>query len=529
MLFSIGNGTTAVAHGVVEKRPVLGPRLTGLGCGGTPLRKIVGQGCDTNVGVVVMQVEVEETGSCTRKVSVTIPADDVTTAFERVFREMSRSVQLPGFRRGRVPRSLVERRFREQAQSEVQNQLVEGSIGRAMSDHKVEVVSVSKVSYGDLAQGADFSYTADVEVRPDIVLQQVKGLRTIEMVVVVGDDEVRDQLDGLRERASQLVPVLDRDTVETGDVVQVDYVGTMGGVPLDGSEDANVMLEIGRDDAIPGLAEGLVGAKVPGQRRVQITLPGDYEDATLAGKDATFEVTLKELKKRDVPALDDDFAVDLGWENVAELEAHVRARLLEENEQRVKRQRRQTVLESLVAANPFEVPPSMVEDQKRHMHQMAMDRMHRLFGRHIPISAEERDALYERGADEARFEVATGLLMGEVAKTEEMEVSSSELDAAIESRIEDGGAQAERVRAHYEVPENRRALLFKLLEDKVVAFLLEHAQVVTIHQDPASDKATGEAGSSPDDTGLVSSGAVANAAESAADSAVTETEKEAVE
>jgi trigger factor len=249
----------------------------------------------------------------------------------------------------------------------------------------------------------------------------------------------------------------------------------MGGVALPGAKGENALVELGGESYLPGFSEGLLGAKVPSERQVPVTFPADYSVKDVAGKQATFNVKVKELKQKELPKLDDEFAKDLGAESLAALRDKIRGDLEARKKGDVEAERRQSVLTSLIAQNPFDLAPSMVASQAERMVKGAAERVQQLMGRRITLSEHELAALRKDSEKDAEFQVRSGLLLLEVSKAEKLEVSEEELAAEMERVAKEAGESVERVQAFYSTDERKDGLRFKVLEEKTVAFLLSKA------------------------------------------------------
>lgn len=308
-----------------------------------------------------MQVHIEKTGPTQRKVSVTLPAPEVDAAFAKAYRELGRSARLPGFRPGKIPTGLLEARFGAQVKADVQNELVTSSLPVAMQRENLNPIAVPSITPGDLSKGTAFSYSAEVEVQPEIQLRRYQQLVVPPVTVELDEKEVDEDLEAMRQQSAQLVPVMLRDQVQQGDIVQMDYEAFVGGAPVKGSKAENTLIEIGGEGYLPGFSDGLLGAKVPSERDLEIDFPADYSVKELAGRKATFKVKIKELKAKQLPTLDDDFAKDLGAESLAALKDRVRGSIRVRREREAETERRKRVLKALVEANPFDLPPSLVD------------------------------------------------------------------------------------------------------------------------------------------------------------------------
>lgn len=423
-----------------------------------------------------MDVQVEKTGSYLCKLSVSIPATDVETAFDKALRKIGKQAQLPGFRPGKVPRSVVERQFGAQINQEVQSQLVEDTLFRAMDEQQLTAVAYPRLqNVSELSRGASFSYVAEVEVRPEITMSQWEGLAAPKPDNAIDEAELSKELETMRTQGAQLVPVEGRDEAQDGDVVQVDYAGFIDGVAFDGGKADNALVELGGSGYIPGFAEGLVGAKVPGEREITVTFPADYQATDLAGKEAKFQVKLHELKTRELPKLDDEWAKDMGEDSLEALQGKLRDSLQQRKDAEVLDVRRTAVLKALVAANAFDVPPSMVSSQVERIVAGAAARVERMVGQRMNFTPEQLAGLRSDSMADAEFQVRSGLLMLEVAKAAKLETTDAEVVKEIDTLAKQAGDQAERLRAYYDAAERREELKFRMLEDKVVELLLERS------------------------------------------------------
>lgn len=422
-----------------------------------------------------MDVSVEKSGPYLRKLSVAIPAGDVDKAYDAVYREYSKKVSLPGFRPGKAPRGLVEKQYGHQIEGDVRERLVSDTLFAALDQEKQQPVAMPKVQPGAFERGKNFAYTAEFEVAPEIELKKYKGLPVSKFEVAVDATDVDEELEQLRKQSTQLVPVKLRDIVENGDVVVMDYVGTMGGAPINGAKGSNALIEMGGEGYLPGFAEGIMGAKVGTTVTVHVDFPADYGVKELAGKPATFTIDVKEIKTKELPKLDDDFAKDLGEESLAALRTKIEGQVRERREEEAKARRRQAILRSLVDANPVEVPPSMVATQVERMIEDASARVEQIMGRQIKLNGPELEALRKDSIPEAEFTVKSGLLLMEVGKTAKIEVPEAEVSAEVEKMAEQAGQNAERFRTVYQDPRVRERLSLRIQEEKTIALLLEHA------------------------------------------------------
>ena len=424
-----------------------------------------------------MHVEFEKTGPCFGKLSVTVESDRVDEAFAKAYRAVAKNARIAGFRPGKAPRQVIEAHYADQIRGDVENELIRNTLHVAVLEKDVALVATPRIAPGKLEKGSDFSYTAELETKPEIELVKYQGLAVPTIEAAVKEEDVDAELAALREQAVQMVPVLDRDVVADGDLVLVDYEATQGGMPLEGGTAKGALVEVGGEDYIPGLGAALLGRSVPGQVSVPVDFPDDFAIPAWQGKKVTFRVELKELKKKDYPDLDDEFAQDLGEESLAALTQKIRDDLEARQKKQVEGERRRAVLQALVKANPFDVPPSMIAEQTDRMIVDAATRVRQMMGPRFNLGDLDIEALRRDNREHAEHNVRSGLLLLEVSKAAGIEVSEDEISAEVERLAEAMGdeAGAERARAHYAAAEERERLKYRLLEDKTLAFLLENA------------------------------------------------------
>ena len=439
-----------------------------------------------------MDFSVETTGACARKLTVKATAEHVRAAFDKAQRKVAKSAQLPGFRPGKVPRSLLERHYGPTLQQEAQTQLIEATLYQSLQEAQIVPISTPRVQFDMLVAEQPCTYSAFIEIRPQITLGTYLGLSIPKVTLDVGVGQVDAELDKMRRGQGELTPVQGRDVVQDGDVVQLDYQGFLAGEPFEGGQAENAMVEVGGGEYIAGFAEGLQGATVPGERDVQVTFPANYSATHLAGQTVTFRMKLKELKAHKLPALDDEFAKDMGEDSLAALRAQVQKNLEAEAKQTHDMTRRNHVLKALLEQNPVDAPQSMVESQTDRLVENAALRMERMVGKKVQLDDQQRQSLRQSSVAEADFQVRSGLLLLEVAKAANIKVEAADVDADIERMASDAGDYGDQVRMMYAAKDRREDLEYSLLEDKTVAHLLAHAITEDVAAVPAQTQEQGE-------------------------------------
>ncbi len=377
---------------------------------------------------------------------------------------------------GHVPRRLVERYFGDDVKKDVAQKLVTGSIQEALAEHQLDPVAPPRVENGSVEPGQPFKYTATVEVRPRVEPKDYEGLTVPKIEPVVTDAEVDEQIEELRSGQAMFVPVEGRDVAEAGDFVSADYEGFVDGAPLRGAKREGVLLEVAEGSFLENKAEGLLGARVGETRELAASFPSDYTVEDLRGKEGRFQVVVKGLKRREVPALDDAFVQDLGGEQktVPELRAKIRGDMEQRKKERAQSDQREAVLTALVEKNPLEAPPALVERNVDAMLQGMLEGFMRrgIDPRQLGLNLDRmRDELRQR----ALLEVKGYLLLEAIAEKEKIEATEEDLAKHFDKMAADMKQPAEKIRAAFRRQDTLDSLKARLRQDKALAFLLSKA------------------------------------------------------
>jgi trigger factor len=407
-----------------------------------------------------------------KRLEVEIPAAAVQKELDRAFQIVGSQARLRGFRPGKAPRPVVERVFGEQVRREVLGRLVEESFHHAIEEHRLAIVGTPDIDADPLTPGESIRYRAEVDIRPVIALGELGGLEAKRPAVAVRDEDVVAVLERLRESVAQLRPVSDRHVVEAGDVVAVDLTSR-----LEGTEPVHregVLLEAGAGSFPLALERQLVGQHRGTRLTLKVPYPPDYASPGLAGKTAEFDVEVKELRTKELPPLDDDFARDHGrCESLGELRARIHTELEQERNEQADAAVREQLVEQLVARHPFDVPPSLVARRT--------DALIASLDLRLPEGAEREQALAQlrtQVAPRAERQVRAELLLDAVAGREGIEVTDEEVSTEVAAIAARERQVVERVRALYERPEARAALHARMVRDRALARLIAAARIM---------------------------------------------------
>ena len=422
-----------------------------------------------------MKAVVEEINPVKKKINIEIEPDSVAKEMDKAIKDVAKKAKIPGFRPGKAPKNVVEKHYGEEVRSEVMNRLISDSYLMALQEHKLSPVDMPKIeNITTLAKGSSLSFTATVEVRPSITLGTYDGIEVKEQDLSVTDDELNQTLDRLREMYAQL-EVVEGQTLAQDHTAIIDFEGFHDGKTIEGAKAVDHMLAIGSGNLIPGFEEQIIGMKKGETREIQVTFPADYTNKEIAGKDARFTVTLKEIKKKVLPELNDEFAKDTGGnKSVEELKARVREDLEARKRDEQGSAQREELMSRLVDAHAFEVPEGMVEHE---LQTMARQQATRFARQGMDIKSFDVKKFMEKNRDLAVKRVKGILLLEEIAVKEKVSVTDQELSASIAAMAKSAGQTADAVRKYYESQDggldNLRA---SLVQEKTLGLLLSRTK-----------------------------------------------------
>lgn len=433
-----------------------------------------------------MKIDIDELSPVQRKVRVELPAETVAREFSRAYKNLGGRVRVKGFRTGKIPRNVLQGIYGDDVKSEVRSHLVEESLGEVIKDRGLQIVSRPEVESQDLREDGEFSFSAVFEVKPEIEIKDYIGVEVEKPRISITDAQVDEALSRLRESHASLVPVDDREIVQKGDFVTVDFNGTLAGQPFAGGKGENYTLEVGAGNALPQFEDAVTGLKAGEPRTVQVSYPESYSNKEIAGKAVDFSIVVREIKQKVLPTLDDEFAKDHGEHgSLDELKAAIRKRLEEELKHYQDEQLKEQLLGRLIEAHSFAIPASMVDRQTRYLmerYQSQIAGQSGDDGEPAPPREEARRTLENR----ATRQVQATLLVERIAQREKIDISDKDLQDHVEKTARAAGERAKTVREYYSRPDARDDLRAQMVFDQTLNFLLERANVKEV--DPAPFK-----------------------------------------
>lgn len=422
-----------------------------------------------------MKAVVENVSPVKKKIKIEIAPESVSKEMDKALADVAKKAKIPGFRPGKAPKAVVEKHYGDEVRSEVMQRLISESYMEALREHGIHPVDMPTVDdVSPLAKGSPLSFSALVEVRPDIELGTYDGIEVKEKDLTVTDEELNRTLDQLREMYAQL-EVVEGRPLENNDTAVIDFEGFRDGKPIDGAKASDYLLTLGSDTLIPGFETQLVGMKREETREIKVTFPADYNNQELAGKEATFTIVLKEIKKKVLPELNDEFTKELGdYKTVDELKAGVKKDLEIRKRNEQSSAQREEILSKLVEAHTFEAPPGMVA---RELQSMARQQAQRMARRGMDVKLFDIAKFSDENKPLAEKRVRGMLLLDVIADKEKVEVSDQEVNSALTVMARSAGQTVDAIKKYYDSLEGGLDnLRSSLVQEKTLGVLLSRAK-----------------------------------------------------
>lgn len=379
-----------------------------------------------------MSLQVEKLEKNMAKLTITVDAATLDKAMNVAYNKAKGRIAIPGFRKGKAPRKMIEKLYGKGVFLEdAVNSLIPEEYNNALAECELQVTSQPEIEVVEVEPGKDLVFTATVAVRPEVTLGQYKGIEVPKTEINVTDEEVMDKINKELERSARTEAV--EDAAKDGDIVTLDFEGSVDGVAFDGGKGDNYPLTLGSNSFIPGFEAQLVGAKAGEHVEVNVTFPEDYA-AELAGKAAVFQCDIKKVERKDVPVLDADFAEDKGFDSVDEYKEDVKNSIIKDKEEKAANVKEDRVVDAIIANAEMEIPEPMVMSQARQM----VDNMLNQFTsqgisaeQYYQITGMTEEKVLDSAKPQALKQIQTRLVLEEIAKAEGIEIAQEEIDAEI--------------------------------------------------------------------------------------------------
>lgn len=426
-----------------------------------------------------MSVQVEKLEKNMAKLTIEVPADEVEKALQSAFLKNKNRINVPGFRKGKVPRQMIEKMYGPEIFFEdAANTLITQSYPQAVDESGIEIVSRPDIDITQIEKGKAFIYTAEVAVKPEVTLGEYKGVTVTKVDTAVTEEEMDAEIDRERQSNARTITVEDR-AVEDGDTAVIDFEGFVDGVAFEGGKGENHSLVIGSHSFIDNFEEQLIGKNTGDMLDVNVTFPEEYHAPDLAGKPAVFKVKINEIKTNELPELDDEFAQDVSeFDTLAEYKEDVKKKLAERKAENAKRTQEEEAIQKIVEMSQMEIPDAMVNTQAGSLVDDFANRISQQglsLEQYAQLTGTTVEQMLEQMKPEALKRIQSSLVLEAIAEKEDIQVSEEDVEAEIGRMAEMYGMEADKMK-EWMGDSERESIKKDLAVQKAVELVMEHVE-----------------------------------------------------
>ena len=397
-----------------------------------------------------MSLQVEKLEKNMAKLTIEVSAQELEAAIQSAYQKNKSRISVPGFRKGKVPRQMIEKMYgKEIFYEDAANALIPGAYDKAMEECEESIVSSPKIEVVQIEAGKPFIFTAEVALKPEVKLGKYKGVKVDKEVITVTEEEVAAEIEKERENNARTIEVEGR-AVEDGDIATIDFEGFVDGVAFEGGKGENYPLTIGSGSFIPGFEEQLIGKNKDEEVDVNVTFPEDYHAEELKGKEALFKVTVKEVKTKELPEVDDEFAAEVSeFETLAEYKEDIRKKLTEKKEKEARNAKEEAVITAIIEDSAMEIPDAMLETQQRQMVDEFAQRLQMQgisLEQYFQFTGLDAEKMLEQAKPQADRRIKSRLVLEAIVAAEKITVSDEDYEKEIERMAEVYNMEKDKVR-----------------------------------------------------------------------------------
>ena len=444
-----------------------------------------------------MSVQVENLDKNMVKLTIEVPAEELEKAIEAAYKKQKNQISVPGFRKGKVPRVMIEKMYGVGVfYEDAANTLMQQNYPSAVDESGVDIVSRPTVDVVQIEKGKPFIFTAEVAVKPEVTLGKYMGVTVTKIDTSVSEDEVNEALEQQRNNNARTISVTDRP-VAVGDTAVIDFEGFVDGVAFEGGKGENHPLEIGSHTFIDTFEDQLVGKNAGDEVEVNVTFPEQYQAADLAGKPATFKVKINEIKTKELPELDDEFAQDVSeFDTLAEYKESLKKNLEEKKENEAKRTKEDEAVQKIIDKSKMDIPEAMIDTQCETMIEEFAQRIAQSglsMDQYLQFSGLTVDGLKEQVRPEVLSRIQASLVLEQIAKDENIEVSDEDVNAEIEKMAASYGMEADKLKEYMgdaEKDSMKKDLAINKAVELVMSNVKERAKAKSKKEKEAEAEAT---------------------------------------
>ena len=426
-----------------------------------------------------MSLQVEKLEKNMAKLTIEVSAEELEKAIETAYQKNKGKLSVPGFRKGKVPRKMLEQMYGAAIfYEDAANELIPGAYDKALEECEEEIVSSPKIDVTQIEAGKPFIFTAEVALKPEVSLGKYKGLKVEKTEVTVTEEEINAQIERERENSARTITVEDRP-VKDGDITTLNFEGFVDGVAFEGGKGTDYPLTIGSGSFIPGFEEQLIGAKIGKETEVKVTFPEEYHAADLAGKEAIFKCTIKDIKEKELPELDDEFASEVStFDTLAEYKEDVKKTLEAKKADSAKAAKEEAVIDAVISDAQMDIPDAMVETEQRQMIDDFAQRIQMQglsMEQYMQFTGMNPQMLLEQTKPQALKRIQSRLVLEAVAKAENLAATDEEYENEIKDMAEKYQMETDKIKEMLG-ERGKKQVLADMAVNKAVEFLVANAK-----------------------------------------------------
>ena len=426
-----------------------------------------------------MSIKIEKTDKNNElKLEFTVEAAKFDEAIQKVYVKSAKYFNIPGFRKGKAPLAIVEKHYgKEIFYEDAFNEVVPEIYEKELKENNIEAVSRPDIEVTQIGKGQDLIFTAVVQTKPEVTVGKYKGIALKKIEYTVSDENIDHEIEHMRERNARIITVEDR-AVKDKDIVTIDFEGSVDGVPFEGGKAEGHELTIGSKTFIPGFEDQIIGMKKEEEKDITVTFPKDYFSKDLAGKEAVFKVKLHEIKEKELPTVDDEFAKDVSeFDTLEELKKSIREKLEEENTRRAKYETEEAAIKAVCDATEIDIPSGMIESEIDNMVKEVESRLSYQglkLEQYLQMLNKTEADFRKEYEEQAKENVKSRLVLEAVAKDAKIEVAEDEIASKIKEMAETYGRKEEDLKLNDTL---KKYLEQSMKEEKAIQFIIDNAKI----------------------------------------------------
>ena len=426
-----------------------------------------------------MNCKLEKTENANEvKFEITVEAAKFEDAMKKVYFKSAKYFNIPGFRKGKAPMQIVEKYYGPEIfYEDAFNEVAQEALEEAVEENKLDVVSRPEVDVKQMEKGKDLIFTVVMQTKPEAEVSKYKGIEIKKVEYNVTDEDVEHELHHMQEHNSRLISVDDR-AVESGDTTTIDFEGSVDGVPFEGGKAENYDLEIGSNTFIPGFEDQIIGMKIDEEKDVKVKFPEEYFSKELAGKDAVFKVKLHEIKRKELPTIDDEFAKDVSeFDTLKELKASIKEKLEEENKNRAKYETEEEAIKTVCDQVEIEIPSGMIETEVDNMVkdvEVRLSYQGLKLDQYLKMMNKSEEEFRKEFEEQAKKSVKSRLVLEAIGKDAKIEVSEEEIANKVKEMATNYGRKEEELLGNEEL---KQYLENSMKTEKAVQYIVDNAKI----------------------------------------------------